>query len=325
MNDAALLAAASALAGEPLNGLAPVRGGGNNRLYCVAGARRRFALKRYPDDPRNARERYLREFGALAFLMRAGETQVPEPIGLDERRGLALYAWIDGERVAQRSGDDIGELAAFAARLHASRKRNDAAALADAREAVFGRAELNGQMRRRVARLRAEAAEHAARLEPLLETIEGLIDTAGDAPAAPLTFDRRTLSPSDFGFHNAVRTRCGLVFLDFEYFGWDDPVKLVADVLWHPGMELQASERQKFYALAADVYGVDRSFADRFKRDAPSYGLRWALIALNEFLPAIWQQRAAAGEGASHAAALDRQFAKASLLVDRVRSGDALA
>ena len=324
MNDAALLAAASALAGEPLRDLAAVRGGGNNRLYSVTGARRRFALKRYPDDPHDARERYRREFGALAFLRRTGETQVPEPIALDERNGLALYGWVDGERVAERSDDDIAALAAFAARLHASRERTDAAALADAREAVFERSELNGQIRRRVARLRAEAT-HAARLDSLLATIESLIDAAGDVPPAVLAFDRRTLSPSDFGFHNAVRTPSGLVFLDFEYFGWDDPVKLVADILWHPGMELQASERQKFYALAADVYGVDHCFAGRFERDAPSYGLRWALIALNEFLPAMWQQRAAAGEGTSHVAALERQFAKASVLVERVRSGDALA
>ena len=35
---------------------------------------------------------------------------------------------------------------------------------------------------------------------------------------------QRTLSPSDFGFHNALlRGGREWVFLDFEYFGWDDP------------------------------------------------------------------------------------------------------
>ena len=46
-------------------------------------------------------------------------------------------------------------------------------------------------------------------------------------------------SPSDFGFHNAILKESGdLVFLDFEYFGRDDPVKLMADFIWHPGMKL---------------------------------------------------------------------------------------
>ena len=41
---------------------------------------------------------------------------------------------------------------------------------------------------------------------------------------------QRALSPSDFGLHNALRGQDGqLRFVDFEYFGWDDPVKLVSD------------------------------------------------------------------------------------------------
>jgi hypothetical protein len=56
---------------------------------------------------------------------------------------------------------------------------------------------------------------------------------------AELAEEMRTLSPSDFGFHNAIRKTDGtLCFIDFEYFGWDDPVKLTADFLHHPGMAL---------------------------------------------------------------------------------------
>ena len=46
----------------------------------------------------------------------------------------------------------------------------------------------------------------------------------------------RVLSPSDFGFHNALRRPDGtIVFVDFEYFGWDDPAKMMADAMLHPG------------------------------------------------------------------------------------------
>src|SRR6185503_11886129 len=38
------------------------------------------------------------------------------------------------------------------------------------------------------------------------------------------------LSPSDFGYHNAVLADDETVrFFDFEYAGWDDPAKLVCD------------------------------------------------------------------------------------------------
>jgi hypothetical protein len=74
----------------------------------------------------------------------------------------------------------------------------------------------------------------------------------------------------------------------------------------------------------ADVYGVDRSFGARFERDAPLYGLRWALIALNEFVPALWERRRAAGERAERRTVRARQLAKATRFVDRVRSGEPL-
>ena len=37
------------------------------------------------------------------------------------------------------------------------------------------------------------------------------------------------ISPSDFGFHNALRTNTGPVFFDFEFSGWDDPAKTIID------------------------------------------------------------------------------------------------
>ena len=43
---------------------------------------------------------------------------------------------------------------------------------------------------------------------------------------------KQILSPSDFGFHNSLMTINGsLTFIDFDYFDWDDPVKLTADFI----------------------------------------------------------------------------------------------
>ena len=61
----------------------------------------------------------------------------------------------------------------------------------------------------------------------------------GFDPSNEIPTNARTLSPSDFGFHNTLRRPDGeLAFLDFEYFGWDDPAKTITDFLLHPGMQL---------------------------------------------------------------------------------------
>lgn len=323
MNDAELQALASVLAGEALAAPEPVRGGGNNRLYRVDGSTGPFALKHYPANPADARSRYEREFGGLRFLWNNGVRCIPQALGLDADAGVALYAWIDGVPIGDPTDADIAELAAFARTLYAHRSAPGADQLPPAREAVLSLAELHAQLEMRIERLADPAQTHMG-LAALLRDIASEAGRRRDAGGSVLPRERQTLSPSDFGFHNAIRTPRGLAFVDFEYFGWDDPVKLVSDVLWHPGMALGKEHRQKFFRYAAEVYGVDPDFMPRFERHAPLYGLRWALIVLNEFVPEVWQRRVAAGQSADRNTVLERQLAKSAGLLAQVRGGAAL-
>jgi len=324
VTDDDVYARACALAGETLEVPAVVRGGGNNRLFRARGAARTYAIKSYTGDPDDAYQRFNREFGSLAFLWARAERRVPEPVALDATAAVALYGWIDGVPVGSAGDADIAALAAFARSLHERRLDPAARRLDLAREAVLSRDDLAGQLRGRLQRLRAVEPSHPE-LSPLLREIEAEVERrvpfTGSHPLDPA---RRTLSPSDFGFHNALRTPAGLVFLDFEYFGWDDPVKLVADVVWHPGMALVPAAGEKFFSAVADCYEVDPTFRARFERDAPIYGLRWALIVLAEFLPAVWARRAAAG-AVDRPATLARQLAKAAALVARSRHASVFA
>ena len=65
--------------------------------------------------------------------------------------------------------------------------------------------------------------------------------------AAEIAPECRTLIPSDLGAHNALRGADGkLYFLDFEYFGWDDPVTSIANFVMHPGMQLSEPQRASY-------------------------------------------------------------------------------
>ena len=164
-----------------------------------------------------------------------------------------------------------------------------------------------------------------ATFEPLLQqvasTAEARMAAAGLDFQAMLPQEKRSLVPSDFGFHNSLRRADGtLVFVDFEYFGWDDPVKLTADILHHPGTPMAAAQCERFRNAALGIYGEDASFAARLDALYPLFGLRWALIVLNEFLPARWRLRVAAGEMESWSEAKERQLARARTLVTRTKA-----
>ena len=116
-----------------------------------------------------------------------------------------------------------------------------------------------------------------------------------------LPVEKQTLSPSDFGFHNSLKRDDGsLTFLDFDYFGWDDPVKLTADFIWHPAMNLNKAIKNRWQEAMLKLFSDDKSFEDRFNAAMPLYGLRWALIILNEFLPGFADRRKEAGESKSY-------------------------
>ena len=73
--------------------------------------------------------------------------------------------------------------------------------------------------------------------------------------------------------------------MDFEYFGWDDPVKLTADFMWHPSnienKHILAQWKKDMIAL----FSNDKDFEKRLNASLPLYGIRWTVIILNEFLP----------------------------------------
>ena len=51
------------------------------------------------------------------------------------------------------------------------------------------------------------------------------------------------LSPSDFGIQNILKFKNDYRFIDFEYFGWDDPAKLLSDIIHHPSVEYSKNKK----------------------------------------------------------------------------------
>ncbi len=294
----------------------PVGGGGNNRIYRVELAGGPVALKGYRVDDGDTRDRLGQEWAALSLVSRHLPESVPQPIACDRSAGWAAYEWVAGEKIGAASESDIDAAVAFLGRLLDLRHDPGAAGLSLASEACLSLSELSAQIGRRLDRLAGIEA-----ISPFLGQVrETFALLAGDGPELPPGL--RILSPSDFGFHNALRRPDGqLVFLDFEYFGWDDPAKLASDIHWHPGMALTPAQRARFALGLEGVFGGDPGYRERLPRYRPLIGLRWCLILLNEFLPAGLARRRHAGRAEDAEAARNRQLAKARALYSEVVEG----
>jgi len=318
------LAAARTLLGGPVDAVERARGlGRNSGVYRIRQGGTSYALKQYPPRRPGERDRAAIELAALRFMVAHGIGSVPLPYEADSDGGYALIEWIDGVAVTAPSDADIAAAAGFLAAVHGLRNEPDAAAQPTAAEACLSGGEIVAQIERRLARLGAIAAEEpalAAFLDdaicPLLARITGWADRGytgqGLSFTRPVDGAAQTLCASDFGFHNALRRPSGaLVFIDFDDFGWDDPVKLTADFLLHPGTPLPEPLKRDFAAAATAIYQTDPSFAARLALLYPLFALRWCMILLNEFLPERWAHRINAGGQADWVAVKQRQLDRA--------------
>jgi hypothetical protein len=319
----------SRLAGQKVTAARPARPGGNNRVFCLDMADgSRLALKYYPSQTIDRRDRLSQEFEALSFLSQQGVELTPQPLARDRDENCALYEWFDGDAaVLHPQPGDVEQLADFLVGLQKLRDAPGAGNLRAASAGIFSPAQAVAQCEQRLDRLREQAPDY-----PELRTfIDGhLAPSAALArrrveqryarlrldPATVLTSAQRALSPSDFGLHNAMRGEDGrLRFIDFEYFGWDDPVKLVSDTALHPGSSFPGdSARRLIERLSREFEARDPAFAVRRDVLYPIFGLIWCLIILNEYLPESRSRRVLAGRGGDSDAILAGQLDKSRRL-----------
>jgi len=310
----------------------PLGGGRNSQVYRVIDAgRRAYALKVYFRHPADDRDRLGTEFDGLKFLWRHGLRNIPEPLAADAAAGCALYEYVEGVAItpAEISGDDIQLAVSFLSRLKELSTEPESPDLPLASEACFSGEALLHNLQWRLDRLLqqqpgqpADPALRAFLLEEFAPAFDAITRWSSSqfALQEELPWARRTLSPSDFGFHNALRRANGEpVFLDFEYFGWDDPAKTLSDFLLHPAMELSESLRRQFARELLRRFADDASLAERAKGVYPLFGLKWCLILLNEFLPEHWLRRRFAAAADSPQQALQAgQLSKARAMLQRI-------
>lgn len=307
-----------------------VTGGRNNRTCRVEHADGIGLLKRYVPDDRG-RQRFLAETTWLSFCQLQGIAAVPRLWAADESQRCALLEWISGEpcEAGTVTVDEVAQAIHFAADVNQHRSTVAAQTLPLAAEACDSLQTHLAVVERRLERLSAATVSDdlgcafqtwlSQELRPTWNDTRAVIDRR-HSPAeltGVLPGRQRRLSPSDFGFHNALRTPTGaLCFLDFEYAGWDDPAKLICDFYWQVDRPAPRETLPQWFPALADGDDI-APLAERVACLFPVYGVKWCTIVLNEFLSAGQARRSFAGRMTDDARV--RQWDLARRLLDDLR------
>lgn len=311
--------------------------GGNNRVYRVDSPQGPFLLKRYFFDPQDSRDRLGKEFSFLRLAWNQGMRCVPQPLAQDPAARAGLYSFIPGRRLlpTEVSPARVAEALSFYLRLNSWRGSPDADRLTPGSEASFSLRDHFGSFLRRAEQfvsLEPLSSGHAAAGALIREILDkhwppierrtlALYEELGFDHEAPLPREAWRLSPSDFGFHNALLTESGtLSFLDFEYSGWDDPAKMVCDFFLQPEVPVSEADFASFAdKVAAETGERERNLA-RFKVLLPVHRLKWCCLLLNDFLPLGCRRRrfAAGGPKRDEADRLALQLEKAKRCLSKL-------
>jgi hypothetical protein len=310
---------------ESINSVERLKGRGNSRIYkLLSNKKNSILLKDYPDLLIDPRPRMQTEVNALKLVEDLRKT--PKVVAFDKPQNIALYEWIEGENEYRIEDHHIIQALNFIENLQSLEGKDS---WNPASEACFSANQLKKQINFRFDRLKQ--IKNKDLKDFLVYTFKPIFNKVwesseknwpSDNIRRELPKSRQILSPSDFGFHNTILKETGeLVFLDFEYFGRDDPVKLIADFIWHPGMKLKNSQKIDWVRGAFKIFENDPDLSKRFLSAWPLYGLRWSLIVLNEFLDVGWHKRAYANDNLIklHKKKLSSQLVKAKDICEKIQ------
>ena len=270
--------------------------GNNNSSYKIVSGNSKLLLKNYFHSSTDTRNRYSHEISLYRYLHHLGCNSIPELLACDENHRQAIFEFIEGHKVQDISAEDIKACLTFIQKLNSANQTSQARKLPLAVDSSFSIPEFINNIGKRFDRFKkVDLPVHVeAFLRDLLKIFK---EASNNNPFSSqiITEESRCLSPSDFGFHNILISKGKHYFFDFEYAGWDDPVKMVCDFLCQPDFPIPRRFFDLFIAESQNIFVEYNSLQTKINYLLPLCRIKWCLIILNPFLKVEKQKRDFAG------------------------------
>lgn len=291
---------ASQLGANPLS-LVRLQGGINNQVYRCGDGRQHWVIKAYEPVQPGQRDRMQAEVEFLRYSAQVAPRFTPALTDIDQERRCVVLEHLEGDAFLEGvspSEEAVAEAVEFFRQLNSKPQLARGSINLDAAEGFLSLREHIINVRER---LKCMTSDHLApalrpQADVLLQHLDRelahteeqtcrLIDQGIIADS--INADECCVSPSDFGFHNAIKTSNGIQFIDFEFAGWDDPAKAIVDFNLQPRVPIPES---RFPLLESFPTEKRLEVLRRCKHIAPILRIKWLCIILSVLNPSRLKQ-----------------------------------
>ena len=308
-----------------------LQGGINNRVFSCGSANKLWVIKGYTPRQPGQHDRMQAEVEFLQFAQRVAPCCTPALYQIDHERRCVVLEHLEGKAFpegVQPSETSVVEAVEFFRKINSRHRLAKRCIHQNASEGfpslrghlrnVHERLErmncshLDPKFRRQVGtlleQLHRELAETKHRTDRMID--QGMVDDEIDDGL-------RCISPSDFGFQNAIQTPQGVCFIDFEFAGWDDPAKAAQDFVLQPRVPVAKSPSPLLDAIPPE----HRMIVDRrYEAMGPILQLKWVCIQLAILQPKRFKEILNVAPEQTTSSAIQIRLEKASNFLRQIRT-----
>ena len=284
-----------------------LKAGRNNQVFLVRDDEgTKAVLKRYFRHEHDQRDRFDHELRFLDYAGDVASPYVPRVLGSSREEGISVLEFLEGGLFeAAPDSRSVEDAIGFVEALNRGDREERMRDLPMAADACLSLQDSIDLLEARIDRLAMlsdetdldrEARDFADSVlrRSTMDFLRGI--TLSPEEGNPSV---AVASPSDFGFHNAIRSREGGVkFLDFEYAGRDGAGKLLSDFFSQPQFRVPETFLPRFLeSLAGILPGEEFDWLERRTKFLLAiHALKWACILLNGFVRVDAARRAFSGD-----------------------------
>ena len=296
-----------------------LKGGINNRVFRCSNGNKHWVVKGYSLAPFGQRDRMQSEVDFLRYAALTAPCFTPKLLKVDLERRCVVLEHIEGEIYPEGvspSQRDLKSAISFFRKLNSNQELAKEMIHFDAAESYLSLRQHMANVRERLKLMctehlpnqyKAQAALMLYDLHMRADDVETMIEDQIDLGTVDdlLNPEDRCVSPSDFGFHNAICIAENVKFIDFEFSGWDDPSKACVDFILQQRNSILMSPiniASKFFP------GREVLIGSRINAISEILKLKWHCIILGIFNPARLTQITELGQYVTQEAAVATQL-----------------